>query len=149
MHLLGECSEVIRFWVTLVKMLVSDHYLKKWPQNDWKWWFLTIIRKNMHAIQLKLGVYTYWVSVWFRNDSLLGHVGQIWALWWPKKFNWWFPTVIWKSIHTIQSRLGVYTCGVSVQNWFAFWPRWPNFGPLVAKTCMKIGWKWLFPTTTS
>ena len=50
----------------------------------------------------------------------------------------WFPTVIWKSIHTIQFKLVVYTCWVSVQNWFAFGPCWPNFGPLVATKWLKI-----------
>ena len=45
----------------------------------------------------------------FRNDSLLGHVGQILALWWPEHDRkWWCPTIIWKSIYKIQFKLGVY-----------------------------------------
>ena len=32
-----------------------------------------------------------------------------------------------------------YTYWVSVQNWFAFWPRWPNFGPLMATKWHKNG----------
>ena len=48
-HLLGECSELIYFWPTLAL---------KWPHNEWKWWFLTIIWKSIHAIRFKLGVYT-------------------------------------------------------------------------------------------
>ena len=52
--------------------------------------------------------------------------------------KWWFPTIIWKSIHTIQLKLVVYTCCVSVQKWFAFgWP-WSNFGPLVATKLLKV-----------
>ena len=46
----------------------------------------------------------------FRIDSLLGHVGQILALWWSQKdWKWWFPPIIWKSIHTILFKLGVCT----------------------------------------
>ena len=52
--------------------------------------------------------------------------------------KWWFPTIIWKSVHTIQFKLGVYTYWVTVHNWFAFWPCWPNFGPLVATKWLKI-----------
>ena len=48
-------------------------------------------------------------------------------------------TVIWKSIHTIQFKLGVYTYWVSVHNCFTFGSHWPNFGPLVAKKLMKLG----------
>ena len=32
----------------------------------------------------------------------------------------------------------MYTYWVSVQKWFAFGPRWPNFGPLVATKWLKI-----------
>ena len=42
----------------------------------------------------------------------------------------WFPTVISKSIHTIQFKLVVYTCWVCVQNCF-------DFGPLVAENGSK------------
>ena len=53
--------------------------------------------------------------------------------------KWWFPTIISKKkIHTIQFKVVVFTCWVSVQNWFAFRPRWPNFGPLVAKKWLKM-----------
>ena len=45
----------------------------------------------------------------FRTDSLLGQK------------CWFF--IIWKSIHTIQFKLGVHTYWVSVQNWLAFGPR--------------------------
>ena len=51
----------------------------------------------------------------------------------------WFLTVIWKSIHTIQFKLGICTCCVSVHNWFAFGPCWSNFCPLLAKKLTKLG----------
>ena len=75
----------------------------------------------------------------FRIDLLFGHVGQILALYWPSNdWKWWFPTIIWKSIHAIQFKLGVYSYWVSVQNWFAVWPRWPNLGHLVATKWRKM-----------
>ena len=49
-----------------------------------------------------------------------------------------FPTIIWKSNHSILFKFGVGICWVSVQNWFAFEGHWPNFGHLVAKN----DWKW-------
>ena len=35
---------------------------------------------------------------------------------------------------------------MSVHNWFAFGPRWPNVGHLVAKKMNEIEWKLWFPT---
>ena len=82
----------------------------------------------------------------FRTDLLLGHAGQIWPSSGQKIIRivskWWFPTIIWKSVHAIQFKLVVYTYYVSVQDWFALGPHWPNFCPLVAKN----DWKWWFPT---
>ena len=73
----------------------------------------------------------------FRISFLFGHVGQILGLWWPQNdWKWGFPTIIWKSIHTIQFKLSEYW--VTVQNWFAFWPCWQNFGPLVATKWPKM-----------
>ena len=43
-----------------------------------------------------------------------------------------------KSIHAILFKLRGYTYWVSVQNWFAFSPPWPNFGPLLAIKWLKI-----------
>ena len=75
----------------------------------------------------------------FRIGLLLGHVGQILALWWPQNdWKWWFPTIIWRSIHAIQFQLCVYTYCVSVQNWFAFGPCWTHFGPLVDTKLPKL-----------
>ena len=54
--------------------------------------------------------------------------------------KWWFPSIIWKSILTIQFqfKLVVYTCWVSVQYWFAFGTRCPNFGPLLVKKIFEL-----------
>ena len=44
-------------WV-LRNDLLSGHFGQIlslwWPKNDWKWWFLTIIWKSIHAIQFRL-----------------------------------------------------------------------------------------------
>ena len=93
--------------------------------------------KNIHTIQFKLVVCTYWVSVQSRF--------VLWTRWpicdpqWPKN-NWkrWSPSIIWKSLREIQFKLDVYTYWVSVQNRFALGPRWPNFGHLVAKKLLKM-----------
>ena len=87
----------------------------------------------------------------FGECSELTHFWITWTQFWSssgKKMTengskCWFLTIISKSVHTIQFKLVVYTCWVSVQNWFAFYPRtWLNFGPLVAKKsqwkCVKI-----------
>ena len=49
------------------------------PQNDWKWWFLTIIWKSFHPISVKLGVYTYCVSIqnWFGFRPLWPNFGPL------------------------------------------------------------------------
>ena len=134
-------------------MSVQNWYVfgGQWPnfgplvaKNDWKWAkmvVLTIIWKIIHTIIIKLVVYTCFVIV-----QLSLTFGQRWSNFDPlvaKKLlksgsTWWFPTVIWKCIHTIQFKLGVYTNWVSVQNWFALWPRWPNFGPVMPTKWLKI-----------
>ena len=50
-----------------------------WPQNDWKIWFPTIIWKTIYAIQFKISVYTYWVSVqkWFAFWSCWPDFGPV------------------------------------------------------------------------
>ena len=50
-----------------------------------------------------------------------------------------FPTIIWKSNHSINFKFCLCICLVSVQNWFTFGPRWPNFVPLVAKNQLEMG----------
>ena len=123
--LLGQAGQNLALW---------------WPKNDWKWWFPTIIWKSIHAIQFKLGVYTYWLSVqnWIA-------FGPCWPNFGPtvvtKRLKL-VVSVIWKTIQTIQFKLGVYTCWVSFHNWFDIGTCWPNFGHLVAKKINEIGWKW-------
>ena len=120
-HLLGECSQLICFWAMLAKFWAcSGHKMtenggfrpsseKVFPQSD----------SNLVC------TLTVWV---FRIDLLLG-----WR--WPNHGplmlqNDWkllFPTIFWKCNHAIQFKLGAYTYWLSLQNWFAFGPRWPTF----------------------
>ena len=55
----GECSELIRFWVTLAKFWPFS----EWPQNYSNSWLEIVIWKTIYAIQFKLGVYTCCVNV--------------------------------------------------------------------------------------
>ena len=104
--------------------MISDHYLKKYSHNP------------IHNL-----VYTCWISI--QNWS---GFGRHWPNFGPlvaKKMTqrgskWWFPTVIWKGIHTIEFKLGVYTYWVSVQDWFAFGLRLPNFDSLAATKLLKM-----------
>ena len=131
-HKLGECSELIHFWATLAKFWSSNcHKMTEnggfQPSSE-----EVSTQSNSNLVYTFLG----WV---FQIDPLLGHDGQILALWWPNNnLNWWFPTVFWKSILTIQFKLGFYTCWSSVHIWSAFEPRWPNLGPLVATKWLKM-----------
>ena len=166
-HLLGGCSELIRFWATFATF----------SQNDWKGWFPTLIWKSIHAIQFKLGVYTYLVSVqnWFvigpcwrtfvvatkwmkmmvfdqyqKNYScnpiqnyfvhLWGECSELTCLWATLAKLW--LSSGYKITEIVISdhylKIGLYTYWVSVQNGFAFGPHWRNFGPLVATKCLKL-----------
>ena len=58
-HLLGECSELTGYWVTMAKF---------WPASDHKitengGFRSTIIWKSIPTIQVKLGMYIYWMRV--------------------------------------------------------------------------------------
>ena len=100
--------------------------------KSWKWWFPIIIcswKPNL------VSTLTEWV---FKNDLLLGNIGQILSLQWPQNYwKWWFLTIIWKSIHTIQFKV-VHTSWVSVQKLLAFGPLCPNFGPQVTHNWLKL-----------
>ena len=115
-HLLGECSELIRFWATLAKFCPSSGH-KMTEYGGFRPLFEKVFTEyNSNLVCTLIG----WV---FRIDSLLGHVSQILALWWPQNdWIWWFPTVIWKSIHRIQFKLVVYTC------WATLAKHWPSSG---------------------
>ena len=91
--------------------------------------FRPLSEKNINAVQFKLCVYTYWVSV--QNWFVLGHLmAQKWLE---------LIQLLSEKVFTIHFMRNVYTCWVSVHNWFVFKPHWPNFGPLVAKQLMKLG----------
>ena len=149
LHLLGECSELIRFWATLAKFWPSSGHkitenggFRSLSCNPIQTWCVHLLGecpelirflatlKSIHAIQFKLDVCTYWVSVqnWFAFWPLWQNFGPLVATKWLKM----------KSIHVIQFKLDVCTYWVSVQKWFAFCPRWPNFGPLVATKWPKM-----------
>ena len=93
-------------------------------------------------MQFKLVMYTCWVSVqnWFTFWLRWPNFGPLMAKKNQLKMgqNVGFRSLSEKSIHTIQFKLVVYTCWVSVQNWFAFGPCWPSFGPLVATKWLKM-----------
>ena len=116
------------------------------------------LHKLFHFLLLKPNLAPLWPSLYFHSlwlclklghassDALLGECSKLIHFWatlakfWPSSGhkmteNWWFPTIIVKSIHTIQCKLGVYTYWVSVQNWFALGA---NFGPLVATKWLKM-----------
>ena len=107
-------------------------------ENGRKWWFPTIIWKNTHTIQFKVSVYTYCVSVqyWFAQWPRWPNFAPLVATKWLKMMV--SDHYVEKSFHVIQFKLSMYTHWESVQNWFAFWSRWPNFGPLVATELLKI-----------
>ena len=122
-----KCSELIHCSGTLDKFgPFSGHKIRKW-------WFLIIICSWNPNLVCTL---TEWV---FKNDLLLGNIGQILSLQWPQN-DWkgWFLTIIWKSIHTIQSKLVVRTSWLSVQKLLAFGPLYPNFGPQVTHNWLKM-----------
>ena len=100
-----------------VAMMVSDRYQKKYSHNPVHTWCVHLLGECPELIR-------FWAML---------------ALWWPKNdWKWWGPTNVWKSIHAIRFKLGVYNYWVSVQNWFGFGPHWPNFGPLVATKWLKM-----------
>ena len=89
-----------------VQMVISDHYLKKYSHNP-------IQTCGVHLLGECSELISFWVMLaqfWpFRGQKTL-----------TSGSKWWFPTIIWTSIHTVQFKLGVYTYWVSVQNWFFF-----------------------------
>ena len=99
-----------------LKMVVSDHYLKKY-----------------HAIQFKIDVYTYWVSVqnWFTFGPYVPNFGPLVA---TKLLKMVVSDHYLKKMST-HSNSNLCT----LIGWvFAFGPRWPNFGPLVSTKWLKM-----------
>ena len=121
MHLLGECSESTRFGAMAPQFWPSSGQktLKIGQNGGFRPLSEKVFMQSNSNLVCALVV---WV---FQIDSLLGHVGQIFGpLVAPNYGKWWFPTINWKSVHSIQLKVAVYTYWVSVQIWFAYGPRW-------------------------
>ena len=104
-----------------LKMVVSYHYLKMCSWNPIQTWCVHLL------------------NVCSKTNCFLGNVDQILSLQWPENdWTWWFLTIIWKSVHTIQFKFVVRIFWVSVQNQFAFVRHWPNFGPLLAHKWLRL-----------
>ena len=103
--------------------------------------FRSLYWKVITQFILKLGVYTCKMSVqsWFAFGSRWTNFGPLVA---KKNSKWLFPVVsdhyLEKNILSIPFKLGVYTCWVSVQNWYVFGPCCLNLGPLVAIKWLKM-----------
>ena len=96
-----------------------------WPQNDWKWWFSTIIWKIIHAIQFKLYVYSYRVSIqnWFAFGTHWPYFGPLMAK---------------KLLKLVASDccMKKYSHN-TIHTWFLECSQL-NFGPLAAKQLVKL-----------
>ena len=124
-HLFGECSELICFLATFAKF---------WLSSGYKMDEIGGFRLSSQKVFTQSNSNLVWTLIeWMLKIVMLfGHIGQIWPgrLYWTENDRkWWFPTIIWKSIHAIQLNHGVYIYWVSVQKRFAFWQCWPNFRP--------------------
>ena len=60
-----------------------------------------------------------------------------------------FPTIIWKSHHSIHFKFNVGICWASVQNWFAFGMTLTQFWPSSGQKITENGPKWWFPIIIS
>ena len=60
-----------------------------------------------------------------------------------------FPTIIWKSHHSIHFKFNVGICWASVQNWFAFGMTLAQFWPSSGQKMTENGPKWWFPIIIS
>ena len=84
-HLLGQCSELIRFWDTLAKLWPSSG--RKTTENDG-------FRPSSENVftQSNSNLVCILIVKMLRKDSFFGHVGQILALFLPQDdCKWWFP----------------------------------------------------------
>ena len=100
-------------------MVVSIHYLKMYSHNP-----IPIQTCGVHLLDECSEMICFW-------DMLVKFLPSIGQKIIRIVSKWWFPTIIWKSVHAIQFKLVVYTYYVSFQDWFALGPHWPNFCPLV------------------
>ena len=143
---MGECSELICIWGMLAQFWASSappppKKKKKRLKMGQNVVFLPFSRKVF--TQSNSNLCCTLIRGVFRIESLLGHVGQIWASS-GQKTDWkWVKMLVSdhyqkKSNHAIQFKLVVYACWLSDHNWFTFGSRWPNFGPLVATKWLKM-----------
>ena len=75
-HLLGECSEMIRFWATLaqfwpssgqkkwkwIEMVISDHYLKKYSHNPTQTWCVHLLGECSKLVRFWAALTKFWSS---------------------------------------------------------------------------------------
>ena len=122
-HLLGECSELIPFWATYAKLWTSSGH--KMTENSVS--YHNLKKCSCNPIQTSTG------HLLGENSELI-HFGTTLAKYLPSSDL----KMSEKSIYAIQFKHGVYTYWVSFQNWFAFGPRWPNFGPLLTTKWLKM-----------
>ena len=75
-HLLGECSELIRFWAMLAKFWPSSGHKMNQICGFWLLFEKVFTQYNSNLVS----TFVWWVHSWFA----FGHVGRILALKWPK-----------------------------------------------------------------
>ena len=107
-----------------VKLVVSDHYMKNYLHNP-------IQTCCPHL----LGECSEMIRIWVRLVQFCPSSGKKWI---KVGQNGGFRPLSYKSIRTIQFKLGEYTYWVNIQVWLGFGPRWSNFGPLVATEWLKM-----------
>ena len=138
MHFLGECSELISFWAKLPNLgpLVANK-LKMGQNCGFRPLSAKVFtQSNSHQcctiVEWLLRMFRFWVTL---------------AKFWPSSGQKWlkvsqndgFSTIIWKCIHIIQSKLGVYTHWATVQNWFIFLVMLAKFWPSSGQTITENG----------
>ena len=131
MHLLGKCSELIRFWATLAQL---------WPLGGHNMTENSCFRplcKSIHEIQFKLGVYTHWVSVqnWFVYGPRWSNFGALEATKWLKM------VISGNYLETFSHKQIQTWCVHSLDEcWelIRFWAMLGKFCPLVATKWLKI-----------
>ena len=130
-HLLGEYSEMIRFWVTLTQFWPSSGQQISYsglPQNDWKWWFPTIIWKkySCNHVQIRcvhlLGVCSELIHFWATLAKLLPPSGhKIFKMYSRNPFQT-------SCVHSLGECSELICFGLC----------WPNVSPLVAKKTLEM-----------
>ena len=129
MHLLGVCSEPIRFWATLAQL---------WPFSGQK--RLKMGRNGgLRSLSGKLFTKSNSTLIeWMFSIGLLSnHIGHILALWWPHNdWKWWFPNIIWKIFALSSSNFGgLGECSECVR----FWATLDKFKPSSGHKMTEIG----------